>query len=94
MAHFDLPEKFELSVPVNQAELERYNHAHPDSPILEGSRLGAGGKYALREIRGQDCLVWETTRQEWTSVVPPARFDFPQVSDLSMFNLIMVAVFF
>jgi solute:Na+ symporter, SSS family len=94
LTQFDLPERFQLSIPVNEAKIQNYNLENPDNPLAAGSVLGEGGKYSLREIRGKDYLVWETTRDEWTSVVPPARFNFPEISDFSMFNLMLLAIFF
>jgi solute:Na+ symporter, SSS family len=94
LTQFDLPEKFHLSIPVNEAQIQRHNLENPGNPLAAGSVLGPGGKYSLQEIRGKDYLVWETTREEWTSVVPPARFDFPEFSDFSMFNLMLLAIFF
>jgi solute:Na+ symporter, SSS family len=94
LTQFDLPEKFQLSIPVNEAQIQKHNMENPGNPLAVGSVLGEEGKYSIQEIRGKDYLVWETTREEWTSVVPPAKFDFPEFSDFSMFNLMLLAIFF
>lgn len=49
-----------------------------------GSKLAKGPKY----------IVWKTTKDEWTGAKPRGKFDFPSISDYSMFNLIGLLLFF
>jgi solute:Na+ symporter, SSS family len=94
MTRYELPQTFFLSAPVNEVQLQEYNALHPGAEIGPGSRLGNEGKYIIEQMRGKHYLVWETSRDEWTSVVPPKKFDFPAVTDYSMFNLILLAIMF
>ena len=90
---YDLPERFNLSVPVNVEKLEAYNSSH-DVKLTPGSKVGDNSEYTLREVRGKLFLVWETSKAEWSRIIPPRRFNFPDISYYSIFNLISLALMF
>jgi Na+/proline symporter len=86
MTRYELPERFRISVPVNEAALVQQEAA--------GTMNSWSDKYKVEQVGGKHFVVWETTRAAWSSVLPPKKFDFPAFSDYAMFNLILIAIAF
>ncbi len=63
MTRFELPDRFQISAPVNESQLTQLQSA--------GLATAIDGKYRLEEIGGKHFIVWETTKAAWSSVLPP-----------------------
>ena len=88
-----LPEKFELSSPVNQEKLEAWNKGKPQSQqLIPGQNINE--KYKLVAENGKNYVVWSSTKQEWTQTTPKSQFDMPDIAQYSMFNLLGLLIFF
>ena len=94
MVKYDLPEKFTITTQVNEAKLISYNKMNPDNQIMIGSKLGKDGKYTLNENEGGKFLSWETTKDDWSSIIPDMNFDFPGITYNSMYNMFGILIIF
>jgi solute:Na+ symporter, SSS family len=91
---YEVPERFQLSAPVNEQLLAEHNKANPDSKLGPGSKLGDNKEFEIKQVDGKNYVFWETTREHWSQAWPHTRMKFPDISDYSMFNMLLLCIFF
>jgi solute:Na+ symporter, SSS family len=94
MTKYDLPDKFNVTTQVNEAKLTAYNNANPDKQLLVGDKLGKDNKYTLEENDSGKFLTWQTTKNEWSSIIPDLNMDFPGITYNSMYNMFGILIIF